>query len=189
MMVGHAMSLDIARVQVDPSLIQPILEVENLSVMGPEHIPALDRVSFTLSSGEILGVAGIAGSGQKELCESIAGLEHISGGDIHFKGSSLLKLTPRDIIVKGITMSFVPEDRLGMGLVGSMSIVDNVLLKAYQSMPGIFINRKKGKVIANEIIKRFVSLPPGPYHEVKNYRVAIFKRCCLVEKSISTLSC
>lgn len=91
MMVGHAMSLDIARVQVDPSLIQPILEVENLSVMGPEHIPALDRVSFTLSSGEILGVAGIAGSGQKELCESVAGLEHISGGDIHFKGSSLLQ--------------------------------------------------------------------------------------------------
>lgn len=64
-------------------------------------------------------------------------------------------------------MSFVPEDRLGMGLVGSMSIVDNVLLKAYQSMPGIFINRKKGKVIANEIIKRFDISTPGPYHEVK----------------------
>jgi simple sugar transport system ATP-binding protein len=101
------------------------------------------------------------------LCEAIAGLEHISGGDIHFKGQSLLKLTPRDIIVKGITMSFVPEDRLGMGLVGSMNVIDNVLLKAYQNMPGIFVDRKKGKQVATEIIDRFEIATPSPYHEVK----------------------
>ena len=167
MMVGHPMSLDIDRAEVDPSLVKPILEVSDLTVMGPEHIPALDRVSFTLSSGEILGVAGIAGSGQKELCEAIAGLEHIAGGDIHFKGQSLLKLTPRDIIIKGITMSFIPEDRLGMGLVGSMNIIDNVLLKAYQNMPGLFVDRKKGKQVANEIIDRFEIATPSAYHEVK----------------------
>ncbi|MBR7185189.1 MAG: ABC transporter ATP-binding protein [Clostridia bacterium] len=167
MMVGHPMSLDIDRAKVDPALIRPILQVNDLTVMRPENIPALDHVSFTLSSGEILGVAGIAGSGQKELCEAIAGLEHITGGDIVFKGQSLLKLSPRDIIVRGITMSFVPEDRLGMGLVGAMNIIDNVLLKAYQNMPGVFVDRKEGKRIANEIIDRFEISTPGPHHEVK----------------------
>ncbi|MBR3678667.1 MAG: ABC transporter ATP-binding protein, partial [Oscillospiraceae bacterium] len=167
MMVGRPMSLEIERTPVDTETSRPILEVKDLTVMGPEHIPALDSVTFTLSSGEILGVAGIAGSGQKELCEAIAGLEHISGGDVVFKGDSLLKLSPRDIIVRGITMSFVPEDRLGMGLVGGMNIIDNVLLKAYQNMPGIFVDRKKGKKIATDIIDRFDISTPGPYHEVK----------------------
>ncbi len=167
MMVGHPMSLDIDRAPVDSDRIKPILEVKDLTVMNAEHIPALDHVSFTLSSGEILGVAGIAGSGQKELCEAIAGLEHISSGNINFKGQSLLGLSPRDIIVRGITMSFVPEDRLGMGLVGSMNVIDNVLLKAYQNMPGIFVDRKKGKEVAEAIIERFEIATPGPYHEVK----------------------
>ena len=167
LMVGRPMSLEIARAAVDAKKIKPLLEVKSLTVTNAEHISVLDHVSFSLSSGEILGVAGIAGSGQKELCEAIAGLEHISDGDIIFKGDSLLKLSPRDIIVKGISMSFVPEDRLGMGLVGSMNIIDNVLLKAYQNMPGIFMDRARGKEIAEGIIDRYEISTPSPYHEVK----------------------
>ena len=135
-------------------------------VLG-EHLKALDGISFDLSGGEILGVAGIAGSGQKELCESIAGLDKVASGDIIFKGDSIVKLNPRDIIRRGITMSFVPEDRLGMGLVGSMSIIDNVLLKSYQNMPGIFVNRTEGRRIADDIIERFEISTPSPYHAVK----------------------
>ncbi len=167
LMVGRPISLDIERSPIDTEKSRPILEVKNLSVMGGEHRKALDGISFTLSSGEILGVAGIAGSGQKELCETIAGLDKVAEGDIIFKGSSIVKLSPRDIIRRGITMSFVPEDRLGMGLVGSMSIIDNVLLKSYQNMPGIFMNRTEGRRIADSIIDRFDISTPSPYHTVK----------------------
>lgn len=166
LMVGRPISLDIDRSSANRSE-KPILEIKNLTVMNGEHLKALDNISFNLSGGEILGVAGIAGSGQKELCETIAGLEKIAGGNIIFKGDSIVKLTPRDIIRRGITMSFVPEDRLGMGLVGSMSIIDNVLLKSYQNLPGVFVNRTEGRRIADDIIERFEISTPSPYHAVK----------------------
>ncbi|MBQ8508518.1 MAG: ABC transporter ATP-binding protein [Clostridia bacterium] len=167
LMVGRPISLDIERAAVEPEKIKPILDVKNLTVLNGEHLKALDNVSFTLNSGEILGVAGIAGSGQKELCETIAGLDKVASGDILFKDSSIVKLSPRDIIRRGISMSFIPEDRLGMGLVGSMSIIDNVLLKSYQNMPGAFMNRAEGRRIADDIIERFEISTPSPYHTVK----------------------
>ncbi len=167
LMVGRPISLDIERSATASDLIKPILSVENLTVLNGEGRNALDHVSFELSSGEILGVAGIAGSGQKELCETIAGLDKVAEGDIIFKGSSLVGLTPRDIIRRGVTMSFVPEDRLGMGLVGAMSIIDNVLLKSYQNMKGAFMDRTEGRKIADSIIERFEISTPSPYHQVK----------------------
>ena len=85
-------------------------------------------MSFTLNAGEILGVAGVAGSGQKELCEAIAGLVKTQKGRIFFDGENIVGKTPRDIIKLGIRMGFIPEDRLGMGLVGGMDIVHNIIL-------------------------------------------------------------
>lgn len=167
LMVGHPISLDIDRPETDKKLIHPLLSVNNLTVLNGEKLKALDGVSFELNAGEILGVAGIAGSGQKELCETIAGLDKVSDGEIIYKGSSIVGMTPRDIIKKGITMSFIPEDRLGMGLVGSMSVIDNVLLKSYQNMPGIFMNRNEGLRLADDIIERFEISTPSAYHEVK----------------------
>ncbi len=167
LMVGRQISLDIECPHVDNELKREILSVKNLTVLNGEHRKALDNISFTLSRGEILGVAGIAGSGQRELCETIAGLDRVAGGDIIFKDSSIVGLTPRNIIKRGITMSFIPEDRLGMGLVGSMSVIDNVLLKSYQNMPGIFMDRKAGKVIADDIINRFNISTPSANHTVK----------------------
>ncbi len=166
MMVGHPISLDIDCVPVEEEKKHKLLEITNLTVMNADHRRALDEISFSLSSGEILGVAGIAGSGQKELCETIAGLDKVASGDIVFKGSSIVGLSPRSIIRHGITMSFIPEDRLGMGLVGSMSIIDNVLLKSYQNMPGVFMNRKEGAEIANDIIERFAIATPSAQHTV-----------------------
>jgi len=167
LMVGHPISLDIDRPKTDDALIHPLLSVRNLTVLNGEKLKALDGVSFDLSSGEILGVAGIAGSGQKELCETIAGLDKVAGGEIVYKGASIVGMSPRDIIRKGITMSFIPEDRLGMGLVGSMSIIDNVLLKSYQNMPGIFMNRNEGLRLADDIIEKYEVSTPSAYHEVK----------------------
>ncbi len=167
LMVGRAIDLNIPRPEVDPSIKHPILEVKNLTITDYEGVHALEDISFILNSGEILGIAGIAGSGQKELCEAIAGLKKVTEGDIVFKDESITKLSPRDIIKRGISMSFIPEDRLGMGLVASMDIIDNVILKTYHKTKGLFVNRKEGKRLADDIIKRFDIATPGPHHIVK----------------------
>ena len=167
LMVGRPISLDIERDEPLPAGDKPLLDVKNLTVLDGQRLKALDDVSFSLSGGEILGVAGIAGSGQKELCETIAGLDRAVSGDIIFKGESIRSLTPRDIIRRGITMSFVPEDRLGMGLVGEMSIIDNVMLKSYQNLPGVMMDRTEGRKVADDIIEKLEVATPSPYHIVK----------------------
>lgn len=167
LMVGREISLEIERIKTEIKLKKELLNIKNLTVKNFEHFNALEDISFTISSGEILGVAGLAGSGQKELCEAIAGLEHVYSGEIIFKNENIVGLSPRIIIKKGIAMSFIPEDRLGMGLVGSMDIIDNVLLKSYRNKKGVLIDRKEGKRIAEEIIKRFDISTPGASHTVK----------------------
>ncbi|MEM1484668.1 ABC transporter ATP-binding protein [Oscillospiraceae bacterium PP1C4] len=166
MMVGRAMSLEIDCVAVDPSIKKTLLEIKGLSA-GAYGLPVLDNMSFCLSSGEILGVAGIAGSGQKELCEIIAGLDKCTGGDVIFQGESILGNSPADIIKKGIQMSFIPEDRLGMGLVAGMDIIDNVLLKSFRRGHSPFIDRAGGKKDAERIVKRFAIDTPSVTHIVK----------------------
>lgn len=165
MMVGKKVDLAIKKETfADP---KPLLDVDNLSVLDKEKKPALDQVSFTLNSGEILGVAGVAGSGQKELCETIAGLIHADKGRIFFEGGNIVGKTPRDIIRLGIRMGFIPEDRLGMGLVGTMDIVHNLILKDYQSQPGIFLKRGPCVEKANKIVSRLDISTPDIYTPVK----------------------
>ncbi len=168
MMVGRPISLEIERAQADESVKTPLLTVDRLTVISPDGAKRLDEVSFTLTGGEILGIAGIAGSGQKELCETIVGLQKAASGSVIFIGSKILGMSPREIIKKGVSMSFIPEDRLGMGLVAGMDITDNVLLKAYQNMPGFFINREIGKKMAKDIIGKFDISTQGVDQPVKN---------------------
>jgi len=151
-MVGQQLKLEIERPEVTQK--DTILEVKNLSVLRPDGAYGLKNVTFNLHKGEILGVAGLAGSGQKELCESIVGLLDKQSGSVLFKGSDISSNTPRDIIKKGISMSFVPEDRLGMGLVASMDLTDNVLLKSYLKQPGFFVNREEAKENAKSLVKK-----------------------------------
>lgn len=165
LMVGRALNLDIKR--PEPKNLGKILEVKDLLVKDNQGIKVLNKVSFTVSKGEILGVAGIAGSGQKELCESIAGLNKKDSGDIIFKNESIFNMSAKDIIKKGVSMSFIPEDRLGMGLVGNMNIIDNVILKTYQNDKGIFVNRVKAREKAEEIIKKFDVSTPTANHIIK----------------------
>lgn len=167
LMVGKPISLEIKRTDAAAELIKPLLEVSDLTVLNADKREVLDNMSFTLSSGEILGVAGIAGSGQKELCETIAGLQRAASGDIIYKGQSIIKMNPRDIIKKGITMSFIPEDRLGMGLVGGMSVIDNVILKKVQMQKGIIVDRKAGKKAAERMIERFGINTPSTHTIVR----------------------
>lgn len=157
MMVGRKVSLAIER----PTAKQtPLLAVSNLTVVE-DGITKLDGVSFDVGSGEILGVAGITGSGQKQLCECIAGLATISSGSIRLKGQDIAGLSPRKIYDKGIRLGFIPEDRLGMGLVGSMDIPGNLLLRSYTRQKGFILRRGDAKRDAEELVRRLEVSPPN----------------------------
>lgn len=159
LMVGRPVELAIHRPDVKET--STLLEVYHLSALSEDGSVALDDVSFNLNSGEILGVAGVAGSGQKELCESLAGLHPITQGTILYKKEDLIGKKPQEIINLGISMSFVPEDRLGMGLVAEMGMTDNMMLKNYSANKGIFVDRKPPKKMAQELIRKLDIVTPG----------------------------
>ena len=225
MMVGRQVMLNIER--TEPVNAATRLEVRNLTVRNEEGILKLDHVSFTANSGEILGIAGISGAGQKELLEAISGLQPIEDGeiifhnpkkdrpvsffhktlkqvkalaaagafhdrnmnDVTFRGLSnktirkmvqsgevlfredeimnLRGRTPLEIRRLGIHLSFVPEDRLGMGLVGSMDITDNMMLRSYRKGGHMFVNRKKPREQAEEIIRELKIVTPGSSYPVR----------------------
>ena len=166
MMVGKKVSLDIERPVVSEK--HKRISVENLTVIGPEDVPVLKNVSFDAYSGEILGIAGISGCGQKELLEAIAGLQHpVEGSRIDYieprtdTPESLIGKTPREIKELGITLSFVPEDRLGMGLVASMGMADNMMLKSYEKGKSIFVDRNDPKKLAEDVKEELSVVTPG----------------------------
>ncbi|MBR6557529.1 MAG: ABC transporter ATP-binding protein [Clostridia bacterium] len=165
MMVGKKIDLNIER--SDPKDPQDRLVVKDLDCINRDGVAVLDSISFTARSGEILGIAGIAGSGQRELLEAIAGLQHISQGDILYndpksgKTENLRDKTPVQIRDLGVRLSFVPEDRLGMGLVANMDIVDNMMLRSYSKGRSAFLERKAPKDLAMKIIKDLEVVTPG----------------------------
>lgn len=162
-MVGRAVSLSINREEAENT--EDRLVVTHLTCLNANGIKALDDVCFTLKAGEILGVAGIAGSGQKELCEAINGLYPIQSGSILYQnsntGQELVGLAPTQISAKGIRMAFVPEDRLGMGLVASLDMVDNMMLKSYRNTKGFLVDRKPPKALAEKLIEKLDIVTPG----------------------------
>ncbi|GAA0180666.1 ABC transporter ATP-binding protein [Clostridium sediminicola] len=165
LMVGKAVDLSIERTERNGE--EKLLEIKNLTVFNEEKIEKLKDICIDVRKGEILGIAGIAGSGQKELCEAIAGIQNVQKGEINFDGENIVGKTPREIITKGISMSFIPEDRLGMGLVASMDMVDNVLLKEYQKQKGLFINRKPVMKKAEEMVERLQIKTPSIHYPIK----------------------
>ncbi|GHU95150.1 ABC transporter [Clostridia bacterium] len=160
LMVGRPVDLSIKRPEPQRSE-SPLLEVRELCVKNTEGAYALKNLSFSLSGGEILGVAGVAGGGQKELCEAISGLMAVEGGDIVFDGTSILGQSPAEIIRKGISMSFIPEDRLGMGLVASMDITHNMLLKTYRDEKSPVLHTAPAREMARKIVKQLDVSTPG----------------------------
>lgn len=165
MMVGKKISLNIDR--SDPVNPQERLLVKNLNCTNIEGIKVLNGVTFTANSGEILGIAGIAGSGQKELLEAIAGLQKLDSGEIIYNNpntnstDNLRDKTPTQIRDLGVRLSFVPEDRLGMGLVGNMDIVDNMMLRSYKKGHSLFLERKNPKSLAEKVINELEVATPS----------------------------
>ena len=158
-MVGRKIDLNIDRAPMAKT--RPLLELRDVSIRSDEGATAIKDVSFYIRGGEILGVAGIAGCGQKELCEAIAGLRPIEKGQMIHKGENIVGLSPKTILEKGISMSFIPEDRLGMGLAPSLSITDNMILKKYADTKGPFVDRKTGRADAEEVIRNLEVVTPG----------------------------
>ena len=161
MMVGKKVSLNIDR--TEPENTADRLMIKGLDLYSEDGIKVLDDISFTAKSGEILGIAGIAGSGQRELLEAIAGLQRVHSGEIIYNNpktgadENLRDKTPMQIRELGVRLSFVPEDRLGMGLVGNMDIVDNMMLRSYRRGRSLFLNRqspKKMAVFLNGVIRK-----------------------------------
>ena len=158
-MVGKKVDLKIERVATD--FDRPLLEIRNLTIDKDDGSRAIDDVDFYIRGGEILGVAGIAGCGQKELCEAIAGLRPIKRGNIMHMGEDIVGLSSKEIIEKGISMSFIPEDRLGMGLAPSFSITDNMMLKTYRDNKGIFVDRESARKRAQALIEKLDIVTPS----------------------------
>ena len=225
MMVGEKIDLNINRTEPENSKLR--LSVSGLTVKNPDGYNVVDNVSFEAFGGEILGIAGIAGSGQKELLEAIAGLNKYESGTliyyhpkkdkpvsffhktykrvmelanenafidekgndidftklskkeikelvnsekIIFKEDEVINLknkTPREIRELGIRLSFVPEDRLGMGLVGNMDIVDNMMLRSYRKGKSVFLDRKRPQDLADRIIDELKVNTPDSHTAVR----------------------
>ena len=222
MMVGQKIELNINR--PIPKNVCDRLEVRGLNMTGSDGVKVLDNISFTAKAGEVLGIAGIAGSGQRELLEAIAGLKNFESGEIIFnrpkknlpvsfyhktlseiktlaaegkfhyedgtavdlKGMRKSKIrelvdagkilfneneimdlrdkTPRQIRELGVRLSFVPEDRLGMGLVGNMNITDNMMLRSYRKGHSLFLDRKRPKNLADSIVSELEVVTPDTNH-------------------------
>ena len=164
MMVGRPVVLNIERPEpVDP---KPRIVVENLTVRDQEGTVKLDGVSFTANTGEILGIAGVSGCGQKELLEAIAGLQKVQSGSIRYiedDGSSeeLIGKNPLSIQKMGVALSFVPEDRLGMGLVGNMDLADNMMLRSFRMGHSFFTDRASPRTLAEHVVQDLSVNTPG----------------------------
>ena len=165
MMVGKKISLNIDRETPGDSQVR--LAVKGIDYENSDGVKILDDVSFEAKSGEILGIAGISGSGQKELLEAIAGLQKVDGGEILYfnpkTGSTdnLRDKTPIQIKELGVRLSFVPEDRLGMGLVGNMDIIDNMMLRSYKKGKTAFVERKQPRDLADKIVNDLEVVTPS----------------------------
>ena len=167
MMVGRAVSLNIDRDEPKDPIER--LRISHLTVRDVDGVERLHDINLSFYSGEILGIAGISGSGQKELLESVAGLQVTEAGSsiTYFAdgpesdGRELIGLNPRSISDVGVKLAFVPEDRLGMGLVGDMDLADNMMLKSYRESKGPFADRRPPHKLAEEVVNELEVVTPS----------------------------
>ena len=155
LMVGREISMG-RRNTTDTTTDRELLRVENLTVLNDKKLEAVRKLSFSLYAGEILGIAGVSGNGQKELMEALSGLRAAAGGPIPFKEKNITKTTVRQRISDGL--SFIPEDRYGFALVRELSVAENASIKSYrlpEFSKGGIVDYKKLNKQAEEFIDKF----------------------------------
>ena len=164
MMVGAKVDLNIERPK--PENVKPRLIIDGINCKDKENVKTLDDVDLTVNTGEILGIAGSSGSGQKELLEVIAGLQNVESGSIRLldDNGGKMELSGMDSISineAGISLAFVPEDRIGMGLVGDMDMTDNMMIRSYRNGKGPFLDRKGPRALAEKIKDQLEVMTPS----------------------------
>jgi len=167
MMVGQKVPLGLYREPI--SVGEPIFEVNDLHVNGDRGLEVIEGLSLILCQNEILGVAGVAGNGQRELCEAIVGLRPVSSGSIKVNGKDMTNSLPRAFINFGV--HYIPSDRKGVGIVSDMDVQGNSILRKYWSEPvakGVFIDRKETEKFARHIVDEFAVSTPSTRTPVKN---------------------
>jgi len=160
-MVGRKVLFHLEKPECTPGLAA--LELENVDTLNDRGLPALRSISLNICSGEILGVAGVAGNGQRELAEVISGLRSVTNGRILVNGQNITNCTPLKAITAGI--SHIPCDRIGVGLAANLPVSDNLTMKAYRQPPitrGFFLDHKKLQGFAKNLIRTFSITPPLP---------------------------
>ncbi len=185
MMVGREVSLHVEKEAHAPG--QVVLETVGLSALGDKGLPALRGVSLAVRAGEIVGVAGVAGNGQRELAEVLTGLRPCSSGAVRIAGKELANCTPRQAIDVGV--GHVPEDRLGTGLVPNLSVADNLIMKAYrteQLARGILLDPKAIIKFAQELVQEYGVVAPSIEAPVKLLSGGNLQRV-LLAREISSL--
>lgn len=166
MMVGRDVLFRVERQKVEKGDV--VLEVQGLNALNDKGLPALKDVSFTIRQGEILGVAGVAGNGQRELAEVVTGLRKATSGTVFVSACNVTNCSPRRIISESV--SHIPEDRLGMGLIPNLAVSDNVILKGYRRAPlsrGPFLERTAIGRFARRLIQTFDIATPSTETPVK----------------------
>ena len=166
LMVGREVLFRLEKEPCQPGV--PVLEVEELEALNDKNLPALRGVSLTVRAGEIVGIAGVAGNGQRELAEVITGLRAATAGDVRVNQTCVIDCSPREMIVAGV--GHIPEDRVGVGLVGSMSVSDNLALKGYRGPElsrGPVLVPSAIQSFARRLIDAFDIATPGPETQVK----------------------
>lgn len=151
LMVGRDVLVESARKSSQPG--DTIISLENVRALNDKGLPGLRDINLEIRSGEIVGVAGVAGNGQRELAEVISGLRDATGGQILVGNKDFTHMSPRKFIEAGV--SLIPEDRLGTGLIPNLGIMENVLLKKYRQMDSFFINYSPVKAESAQMVKDF----------------------------------
>lgn len=166
LMVGREILFRVEKAQSEPGKI--VLNLEDVHVFNQRGIKALRGINLNIRSGEILGIAGVAGNGQDELAEVITGLVKLAAGKIYLKGEDVTHKSTLSMIKAGV--SFVPADRIGMGTVGNMAVAENLAMKGYRNEP----ISKKGVLrpknllrFARKLIESFRIKTPNPFTHIK----------------------
>jgi len=167
MMVGREVLLE--RVRPPATLGEPRLKLENVSAENAQGQPILRNINLEVHSGEIVGVAGVSGNGQRPLAEVIAGLRHVSQGKITLEGQDVTNLSTSDMFDAGL--SYIPEERMVDGAIKDFSVAENFILQDHIRKPyskGIFLDFKQIARHATELIQSYNVKTPSRETPVKN---------------------
>lgn len=160
MMVGREVLFRLGKRESEPGDV--VLEIHGLAALNDKGLQALRDVSLTVRHGEILGVAGVAGNGQRELAEAIVGLRPVTKGHIRVDGEDVTNRPPRELLDRGV--AYIPEDRIGSGLVVNLSVAENLILKCYRDPPicnWFFLDGDAISGHAQELVQAYDVITPG----------------------------